>query len=408
MQQNFNREEERILDQIDYLVGNSQSIKDLPLLPTQLPFNDPILNFLQDLSHELMSDPKAKQYPEIVTLGFWIRKASLNLLKKRFLPHDQNIHLGIGVVFHIAPSNVPVNFAYSLITGLLLGNANIVRVPSKPFLQVEIIGKAINKLLMQHEAVRPYIILVRYEKLKEINDLLSSLADVRVIWGGDATIADLRRSPLPPRSTEITFADRYSLAIIDTDVYLSEGDFKRVAQNFYNDTYLSDQNACTSPKLVVWVGSKKEEAKQIFWEHLHELVKEKYVFQPIMGVNKLTTAELLATQFNNIKIIKTKDNLLSRVQLFKVTAELIDFKENSGFFLEYDCDDLMHLKDLCSDRRVQTIGFLGDQKILRSLLLSGVKGIDRVVPLGKTMDFDLIWDGYNLVERLTRTINVPI
>lgn len=328
--------------------------------------------------------------------------------KKRFLPHDQNIHLGIGVVFHIAPSNVPVNFAYSLITGLLLGNANIVRVPSKPFLQVEIIGKAINKLLMQHEAVRPYIILVRYEKLKEINDLLSSLADVRVIWGGDATIADLRRSPLPPRSTEITFADRYSLAIIDTDVYLSEGDFKRVAQNFYNDTYLSDQNACTSPKLVVWVGSKKEEAKQIFWEHLHELVKEKYVFQPIMGVNKLTTAELLATQFNNIKIIKTKDNLLSRVQLFKVTAELIDFKENSGFFLEYDCDDLMHLKDLCSDRRVQTIGFLGDQKILRSLLLSGVKGIDRVVPLGKTMDFDLIWDGYNLVERLTRTINVPI
>ena len=25
-------------------------------------------------------------------------------------------------------------------------------------------------------------------------------------------------------------------------------------------------------------------------------------------------------------------------------------------------------------------------------------GIDRVVPMGQTMDFDFIWDGYNLYE----------
>ena len=36
----------------------------------------------------------------------------------------------------------------------------------------------------------------------------------------------------------------------------------RLAEEFYNDTYLSDQNACTSPRLVVWMGSKKKEAKE--------------------------------------------------------------------------------------------------------------------------------------------------
>ena len=36
----------------------------------------------------------------------------------------------------------------------------------------------------------------------------------------------------------------------------------------------------------------------------------------------------------------------------------------------------------------------------------GVRGVDRIVPMGKTMDFDLIWDGYDLVSRLTRTVSM--
>ena len=39
------------------------------------------------------------------------------------------------------------------------------------------------------------------------------------------------------------------------------------------------------------------------------------------------------------------------------------------------------------------------------LLESGVKGIDRIVPIGHTMDFDLLWDGYDLVSQMTRVIN---
>lgn len=45
----------------------------------------------------------------------------------------QGITQGRGVAFHIAPSNVAVNFAFSLAAGLLTGNANIVRLSSKPF-----------------------------------------------------------------------------------------------------------------------------------------------------------------------------------------------------------------------------------------------------------------------------------
>jgi hypothetical protein len=47
---------------------------------------------------------------------------------------------------------------------------------------------------------------------------------------------------------------------------------------------------------------------------------------------------------------------------------------------------------------------LGNKEILRPLVESGIKGVDRIAAIGHTMDFDLNWDGYNLVERLTRTV----
>lgn len=60
---------------------------------------------------------------------------------------------------------------------------------------------------------------------------------------------------------------------------------------------------------------------------------------------------------------------------------------------------------MCDDKRCQTIAYVGDKEMLFPLLQTGIKGVDRIVPIGKTMDFDLIWDGYNLFERLTRQID---
>jgi len=385
--------------------------------PALEPFDDRIVDFLNLISKLLREDKESRQYPDIVTLSFFVRKSSILSMKERFLEgknsKDGNrteIILGRGLLFHIAPSNVPVNFAYSLVAGLVTGNANIVRVPSKDFAQVEIVERAIEKAVSQMPQMADYVYLVKYDRSKEINDKMSSLCDVRIIWGGDNTIAEIRKSHLPPRSTEVTFADRYSLAVIDSDTYLNLEDKDRFAEGFYNDTYLTDQNACTSPRVVVWTGSSIEKAKDLFWEKLHELVEKKYTFQPIMGVNKLTNSYILLSDCTDekndykAKVLPHKDNLIVRIALKKVDNRLMDYKDNSGYFFEYDCNDLLELKELCDDNHCQTIGYLGDFNKLIPLLTSGIKGVDRVVPIGKTMDFDLVWDGYNLFERFTRVI----
>lgn len=100
------------------------------------------------------------------------------------------------------------------------------------------------------------------------------------------------------------------------------------------------------------------------------------------------------------------DNRLVRIQVSELLPKLMDYRGNSGYFYEYDCDDITMIRDFCNDTHCQTIGLLGEKTIVDPLLKSGIRGVDRIVPIGHTMDFDLLWDGYNLVERITRTISV--
>ena len=396
--------DKNILDKMQYLIGDNEMIMNLSTIPVKEPFSDAVCEFLNDVSKTLMNDYRSRAYSDVMTFGFWLRNASTTRLKVQYAFHDENIHIGRGNIFHIAPSNVPVNFAFSLAAGLLLGNSNIVRVPSKNFEQITIIKDAFIKTLETHVDMKPYIILVRYEHDKGINDALSSIADTRIIWGGDTTIAEIRKSTLPPRSNEITFADRYSIAVIDSDRYMEADNKTNIALDFYNDTYFTDQNACTSPRIVVWTGKQSEEAKKLFWYELHKLVRRKYIYQPIMGINKLTSSYLTAINEPGVKIESHTDNLIIRVSIPRITSNLIDLMDNCGFFLEYTCEDIMEIEPLCDDRGCQTVGLYGNGDILLPLLNAGIKGIDRVVPIGKSMDFELIWDGYNLPAIMTRTI----
>jgi hypothetical protein len=140
---------------------------------------------------------------------------------------------------------------------------------------------------------------------------------------------------------------------------------------------------------------------------LHEVAKVKYNFQKIQGVDKLSTLYMaMASNIVDMKLNENTDNLLIRIQVRALKDRLMDYRGNSGYFYEYDCEDILEIRNFCDNTHCQTVGVLGDKDLLRLLLESGIKGVDRVVPIGHTMDFDFIWDGYNLVERLTRTVNV--
>jgi hypothetical protein len=379
-------------------------------LPPMVPFSGEVMAYLNALSKEIYKQPKTKYFADVATFAFYCRKSNLAQLQKK-LVLGNIIKLGRGIVFHIAPSNVPVNFAYSLLVGLLSGNINIVRVPSQKFEQVEILVNAINSLAQNnlHDLVSKRIILIRYERGNNATAFLSSICDVRVIWGGDDTIKQIRKNPLPARSFDITFADRYSLCAINADQFVDADDQKAIASGFYNDTYLSDQNACTSPHLIIWTGKKENvvTAQSSFWHHLHTLAQENYQIEPALAVDKITDFFNQACQMDGVKRVKVKDNLLWRVSLSHLTDDIDLFHSKAGYFAEYHADSLEEVA-IIVNRKYQTLAYFGFSKdeLTNFIIHSKPSGIDRMVPIGRTMDFSIIWDGYNLIDSLSRKIEI--
>ena len=389
-------------NELQYIVGSPEVVAEMKNARVLRPFDDDVIAFLNELSVELR---KNREYPDVATFGFWCRKAAL--LKEKAKYDDVGERFGKGIVFHSTPSNVPVNFAFSFAAGLLAGNANIVRLPGKPFEQVTIISDAVNRLLSDRfRNMAPYIVFVKFPPVKEITDAFSSLCNVRVIWGGDMTVAELRQSKIPARTTEITFADRHSIAVIDADSYLAAGNKDTIIQNFYNDTYYTDQNACTSPRIIFWMGEKKDEAKRDFWDRVHALTMEKYSMAAVQSVGKLSAFYTVAS-CKKVRLEKEKDMMVTRLNVDELDADLMNYKYNSGFYFEKDIDDLADIVNVC-DVRCQTLTYYGvpEEAFRKFLEESRPFGIDRIVPMGKSMDFALIWDGYDLIRQMSRRVTV--
>ncbi len=387
-------------DDLFFAIGNYQSLEEMQKAQPLPIFSEQSIEFLNLISSILLKTGKA--FSDVVTFAFWCRKAAL--LKEKANYVSNNLRLGRGIVFHSTPSNVPVNFAFSFAAGMLAGNKNIIRLPAKDFEQVDIICRAVNEALEKLPEMKPFVVMVRYKSTKDITDYFSSICSSRIIWGGDETISHIRASALPPRANEITFADRYSFAVLNAEAVLKTENIKQLAQNFYNDTFFSDQNACTSPRVVVWLGSKVKEAQKYFWTAVHQLVEEKYNLSAVQTIGKLAAFYNVAS-VKEVNLCPSQDNLIMRISLPSLDADLMEYKYNSGFFFEYKAQNLEDVLPLCS-LKCQTMTYYGiSQKEIKQFMCNyRPQGIDRAVSLGKSMDFSLVWDGYDLIGELSRVV----
>ena len=374
------------------------------------PFAEPVLSFLSDLGAALLRDKAAKAYPDVVTFAFFCRRANLETLRREYEGQVED-RIGCGLAFHIAPSNVPINFAYSLVSALLAGNVCIVKASSQDFEQTRIVCRAMNVLLQgEHAVLAPYVHVVIYPRERQdITEQFSALCDARIIWGGDETVRRVRMAPLAPRAVEIAFADRYSLLAVKAEAILSmdEKQLARTAQDFFNDTYLTDQNACTSPRLIYWLGENTEQAQEKFWNAVHAYVQPRYPIEPVVAVDKLTAVYRAAIGLPGAKVSAMPDSVIVRVQTDELIPQIDEHRCAGGFFVEYASPTLDALIPVVKTK-YQTLSYIGlDREELRGFVIAnGLTGIDRIAPVGHTMDFALTWDGYDLIRTLSRRISV--
>lgn len=375
-----------------------------------IPFADNIIEFLNALSSAILKDRSCRLYPDVITFAFFCRKANIMLLKEKYSSTD-DLRLGRGILFHIAPSNVPINFGYSLVAGLLAGNNNIVRVSSKQFPQVDLIIKHLQELMDggQHDEVAKRIALVRYDRSSDASAFFSSICNVRVIWGGDATIQTIRQNAIPARSFDVCFADRYSIAAINPDAIISasDADIKKLAESFYNDTYLFDQNACSAPHTIFWMNTESlTAAKNRFWTAVHDYTAQKYELQAVMSVDKLTAFYRQAASMDIKKEIMP-DNVVVRTELSELPKDIEDFRCACGYFSEYTIDSLDEIAPIITTK-YQSLAYYGFDcdNLVEFVKHNRLQGLDRIIPIGETTAFSLTWDGYNLIEMFSRNCSI--
>ena len=373
------------------------------------PYHVLACDLLNDLSIALRSKEDASKYPDIMAFSFWCRKSNITKLKSQF---DKRLpRLGLGVAFHIAPSNVPVNFAFSFAFGLLSGNGNIVRVPSNRFPQIDIICDALNQVLHpnKYSEIKAVTHFVHYESNDTITAEYSSNCDARLIWGGSETIRKARQIEVPQRNVEMAFSDRYSFCMMDAPsiTELTEIELSRLAKNFFNDSYLMDQNACSSPHLVLWQGERKDDAKYRFWTALHKTIENNYALSPAAAVDKYTRLCANAIELENIQTLNQHGNSIYRMTLNAVNKNNDSLRGKFGYFYEYDIDDINTVSHIVNNK-YQTLTYYGvdKSKLLSFVIDNRLSGIDRIVPVGSALNISVVWDGYDVIGTLSRIIDV--
>lgn len=385
---------------VNYIIG-SENIEIKPMMP----YSDMVCEFLNEVSSKLMKSPVIRTYTDLSALAFWCRKGNIQKLKEKF--GNNSNRLGRGLCFHIAPSNIPINSIFSYFFGLLAGNSNIVRLSSKDFPQVDFVCNLIKEVLKNYPQIEKRTAFVKYERSDEISETFSKIADCRMIWGGDKTIAIFKKYETKPRCTDITFPDRYSICIIDGEMVnkSSDDEMKRLAENFYNDTYLMDQNACSSPQLIYWTNDN-ESAREKFWNCVYDYANSKYNLQDAVCVDKYTKLCENAIMYDNIGKTLTNTNLLYRSEITVLSDDITEIRGKGGYFYEYSLSDKNELFKVITEK-YQTITYFGidEKELLNDLVKNEIKGIDRIVPIGKAMDIDVVWDGHDLVKELSRVIS---
>ena len=392
----------KIKKKIKVIVGNF-NLKDGP----HDVFDKNIILLLNEVSKKILNSSKCKKFPDLVSFGFWCRASNIKAIFNNYSFFKNR--MGRGSVLHITPSNVPTNFAYSMVFGLLSGNNNIIRLPSKNFLQVEILCNILKKLSKKIIYKKSFnrLLLIKYEHSDLISSELSKDVEARIIWGGDNTINKFKSFITKPRCIDLAFANRYSISVIDSHKLgkLNSNDLAILTKKFYNDTYTMDQFGCSSPNSVFWLG-KNNVAKKNFWLELSKVVNKDYDLG-LSGANK-KISNLMNYALGKNKRFKTNIKNFNLITLKSEKLNLDNFENiNFGSFLEINLHDINHLRKYTSEK-LQTVTYYGTdfKNIKKFIIKNKIKGIDRIVPIGRAFDLTPEWDGVDIISTLSRTIGV--
>ncbi len=360
-------------------------------------------------------------------LPLWLRRANLEPLVAQALRGDLGAIDGFvpsgpgnvrrhraqprGLLVHWIAGNVPLLGMISLIQGLLSKNANLVKVSR------------------QNAGILPYFLAaleqVRYRRAdgKEIAGTLftdavraiytdrddpaaaalSTLADVRVAWGGREAVEAIMNLPRRFGTEDIVFGPKTSFVVVGADMLNDAAGARRVAALVARDTVALGQRGCNSPHTV-------------FVERGGTLSPE--AFAGLLGAELALTARQVPPDTapqEAFQILTWRAEYDMRGQ-----AWYGDGVRWSVFYSEDDrglatpcygrtlfvrpVENVFDVATFCSVN-TQTAGLAIGERRLKVAEALTAKGIERCPEVGRMSLYEAPWDGMYPIDRMVRWVS---
>ena len=340
---------------------------------------------------------------------FYFLEESINLINTNSEKYFSQT-LPRGIVLNIPSSNIPMMPFYTWVPSFLSGNTNFVRLSRKSDIKlISNIISLIDKVLGKEESKKQ--IFYRGDIDYDITAEISLNCDVRMIWGNDPTIKEIKRDFPTSACIELNYKNRNSASLIDSNEYLRMSTTqKRIfLKKYLNDSLSFSFAACSSPQYTFWIGSKKTniDAQTTFSKDLKPHFNQTLIDKGIIATNNLESFQSFFIDSNH----KTFDQLFllcGRGVALVDIRELINVTDsflnaNSLFVSVETFEEFIN----SFPKNIQTLTYSSEIDIafLKDLpRLLNYKCPDRIIPFGDALKFSMTWDGTNFFNILRKKV----
>jgi Acyl-CoA reductase (LuxC) len=407
-----------VTDVLAYGAGARDAAVDETALLTKLdaarqrlaaPFAPERVDLIASAAEALLGPRRATASGPAAHFAFWTRRAALMKLAQSFAARvpQHTLARPRGLVFHLPPQNVETVFLYSWALAYLSGNANIVRLPQAISAQMRgIVDLFLERLEAAGDRSQ---LFVHYPSQGDLGAKISALSDARVVWGGDAKVALFAPLPLRNGGKSIWFGDRFSFSTISGSALekLDEPALRALAKKLHNDVFVFDQMACSSPHALYVVGDAAAHApavKRLLDASALEWTMDDPKARVGHAIGKMTAA-FYAAGTGRASSVTWRDTHLTSV--VASAPERQELRVGGGFLSIVFVASLAEVASFIKESD-QTITYFGWKRgEIEAVAASRTgPGVSRWAPIGTALDFDFIWDGYDIPFELTRLVRV--
>ena len=321
-----------------------------------------------------------------------------------------------GVVCHWMAGNVITLGIYSVLQSILCKNSNILRLSKDCVRPVYELLKLLEDISIVYEGntysskVILKNIAIIYFDSKDMyhNSQMSSVADARIVWGGEIAVNDISILPKKTTCVDLIFGPKYSFSVFEKSAIESD-DFEEYLENLVTDIVAFNQKACSSPQVLFLEKSK------LSLEVIAQMLSKKFE-KVIKRFDNIDLEQTVAAKIINIRgeysLCLDKSLYISKGLQYTILIDreikLEEAVTGRTIFIK-QVDDILEVCPLIT-KKIQTIG-IASKNITKTMDFADkvtAAGVDRVVKIGYMNFYDSPWDGKLIMSELVRWCSLNI